>query len=97
MTKLSDEKRTEDGTVIIVDETTDLLTRLQSPPLSSQSACVSRETASGRNVLSEFLANTDCRCDVWLQKARTTVIRCDQISVSKKKPLTIRTVFLGAF
>uniref|UniRef100_A0A2S2QY77 Protein broad-minded n=1 Tax=Sipha flava TaxID=143950 RepID=A0A2S2QY77_9HEMI len=77
LTKLYDENRAEDVDVIIVDETTELLTRLRSPP---PSACGDRGTASDRNGLSEFLAATDCRSDVWLPKARATVIRCDRIS-----------------
>lgn len=91
LAKLSDVNRTEDGTAVIVDETTDLLTRLQSPLLHS--ACSARETASGCNVLSEFLTNTDCRSDVWLPKARTTVIRCDQISVSRIKNMYCLVIF----
>lgn len=76
LTKLSAEKRTENGTAF-VDETTELLTKLQRPVLPVAVPCA--ETVP--SVLTEFLANGDHGAG-WSQTARAMVIRSDQISVS---------------
>lgn len=75
MTKLSAEKRTENGTVF-VDETTELMTKLQRPVLPP----VGPDAETIPSVLTEFLANAD-HGGGWLQTARAMIIRSDQISV----------------
>lgn len=81
---MSVEHCTENG-VVIVDETTELLAKLQKPLTASVKHDI--ETASGEttNALTEFLSDSDCHSGGWLQRVWTMTIRADRISVSNNK------------
>ncbi|KAE9537938.1 hypothetical protein AGLY_005910 [Aphis glycines] len=75
--KLSAESRTEDE-IVFVDETTELLTKLQRPLLSDGTR---RSTESTPGALAGFLTNTNHHHGgVWLQRVRSIIIRSDQIT-----------------
>jgi len=77
--KLSSESRTEDE-IVFVDETTELLTKLQRPLLLDGTRYATESTPGS---LAEFLANTNQHHGgAWLQKVRSLIIRSDQITVS---------------
>jgi len=77
--KLSAESRTQDE-IVYVDETTELLTKLQRPLLSDGTR---RSTESTPGALAGFLTNTNHHHGgVWLQRVRSIIIRSDQITVS---------------
>ncbi|XP_022179280.1 uncharacterized protein LOC111039925 [Myzus persicae] len=75
--KLSTESRTEDE-IVFVDETTELLTKLQRPLLSRDTRYTTESTPG---TLAAFLENTNQHHGgVWLQRVRSIIIRCDQIT-----------------
>jgi len=77
--KLSAESRTEDQ-IVFVDETTELLTKLQRPLLSDGTGYATESTPG---TLAGFLANTNQhQGGAWLQRVRSIIIRSDQITVS---------------
>jgi len=77
--KLSAESRTEDE-IVFVDETTELLTKLQRPLLSHGTRYSTESTAGA---LAGFLANnSQHQGGVWLQRVRSIIIHSDQITVS---------------
>lgn len=76
--KLAAEYRTENGTVFI-DETTELLMKLQRPLSSATTSTATGKTGG----LTEFLKNDDHHSTSdWLQRVRAMIIRSDQIYVS---------------
>ncbi|XP_026818694.1 uncharacterized protein LOC113557398 [Rhopalosiphum maidis] len=75
--KLSAESRTEDE-IVFVDETTELLTKLQRPLLSDGTGHATESTPSA---LVEFLSNANHHHGgVWSQRLRSIIIRSDQIT-----------------